>query len=360
MEAFTIDVADDVLDDLRARLRTTRFTTASAIEPWAAGTDPDHLRELVRYWSEEFDWPATQARLNSYPQFTDDGLHFVHTKSGSARAPLLLTHGWPSGFTELLPLVDLLRDDFDIVVPSLPGFLYSELPDEPLTRLAMANAFHRLMTETLGYSSYVAFGGDIGGVVSSWLAATYPDEVAGLHMIHGPFPASFDAHPLTPAEQAFFDMEAAFDAEDEGYSSIMGTRPDTIAAALIDSPAGLAAWIIDKYRAWGDSDGNLERHFDRDYLCTILTLYWVTGSIGTSFRQYYDYRHNAGRPDITVPVGVTLAHEPGMTGFPRSIAERAATDIRHYSEPQRGGHFLALEEPALAAAELRAFIAKLD
>ena len=360
MEPFTIDVSASALDDLRARLRNARFTTASAPGTWVAGTDPDYLRELVHYWAEEFDWHGAQTRLNAYPQFLAEGVHFVHTTSGTDRLPLLLTHGWPSGFTELLPLVDLLRDDFNIVVPSLPGFLYSGLPDEPLTRLAMANAFHRLMTETLGYSRYVAFGGDIGGVVSSWLAAIYPDEVAGLHMIHGPFPASFDSHPLTPAEQAFFAMEAAFDTEDEGYSSIMGTRPDTLAAALIDSPVGLAAWIIDKYRAWSDSNGNLERHFDRDYLCTILTLYWATGSIGTSFRQYYDYRHNSGRPDITVPVGVTLAHEPGMTGFPRSIAERAAIDIRHYSEPQRGGHFLALEEPALVAAELRAFIAKLD
>jgi pimeloyl-ACP methyl ester carboxylesterase len=212
------------------------------------------------------------------------------------------------------------------------------------------------MTETLGYERYFAFGGDIGGAASAWLATMHPHEVAGLHMIHGPFPADFDAHPITPEEQAFLDADEERDEWDSGYSWIMSTRPDTIAAALADSPAGLAAWIIDKYRAWSDCDGELERRFDRDTLCTILTLYWVTGSIGTSFRQYLDYPHNTPRPTITVPVAVTLSHEPPFELFPRSIAERAASDIRRYSAPGRGGHFLAFEEPQLIADELGAFM----
>jgi pimeloyl-ACP methyl ester carboxylesterase len=353
MEAFRISVADDVLDDLRARLANSRFTTPSA-GGWDAEVDPEYLRSLVTYWGTEFDWRAAEQRLNSYPQFIDHGQHFVHVRRDSGRPPVLLAHGWPSSFVEMLPLADLL--DVDVVIPSLPGFLWSELPEGPLTRAAIAEGFHRLMTETLGYERYFAFGGDIGGAASGWLATLYPQEVAGLHVIHGPFPADFDAHPITPAEQAFFDAEAARDEWDSGYSDIMSTRPDTIAAALADSPAGLAAWIIDKYRAWSDCDGDLESRWDRDTLCTVLTLYWVTESIGTSFRQYLDYPANEPRPVISVPVAVTQSHEIDMDAFPRSIAERAAGDIRQYSTPHRGGHFLALEEPQLVADELTAFM----
>lgn len=353
MAEFTIAVPSDVLADLRSRLRNTRYTSPSAAG-WEAGTDPAYLRSLLDYWAHDFDWPAAEARLNGYPQYVERGLHFVHVRRDPTRPPVLLAHGWPSSFIEMLPLAELL--DVDVVIPSLPGFLYSELPQGPATRASIAEAFHLLMTETLGYERYFAFGGDIGGVANSWLAAMHPEQLAGLHMIHGPFPADFDAEPITPEEQAFFDAEARYDELDAGYSEIMGTRPDTIAAALADSPAGLAAWIIDKYRAWSDCGGDLESRFDKDTLCTILTLYWATECIGTSFRQYRDYPHNSPRPTITVPVAVTLSHEPGMAGFVRSIAERAATDIRHYSSPGRGGHFLAFEEPALIADELGAFM----
>ncbi|HKH07600.1 MAG TPA: epoxide hydrolase [Agromyces sp.] len=353
MEAFTISVSPEVLDDLRSRLARTRFTTPSA-SGWEAGTDPAYLRSLVEYWTTEFDWRAAEARLNAYPQFRDRGQHFVHMRRDSSRPPVLLAHGWPSSFVEMLPLVDLL--DVDVVVPSLPGFLYSELPQGPLTRAAIAETFHTLMTETLGYERYFAFGGDIGGAASGWLATMYPDEVVGLHVIHGPFPADFDEPPITPEEQAFLDADEAHDESDSGYSWIMSTRPDTIAAALADSPAGLAAWIIDKYRAWSDCNGDLESRFDRDTLCTILTLYWATESIGTSFRQYLDWPQNAKRPAITVPVAVTQSCEPPFELFPRSIAERAASDLRQYSTPGRGGHFLAFEEPRLIADELGAFM----
>ncbi|RZS68379.1 pimeloyl-ACP methyl ester carboxylesterase [Agromyces ramosus] len=353
MEAFRISVPSDVVDDLRWRLARTRFTTRSA-PGWDAGTDPAYLRSFVEYWARDFDWRAAEARLNGYPQFLDRRQHFVHVRRDPSRPPVLLAHGWPSSFVEMLPLLDRL--DVDVVVPSLPGFLYSELPEGPLTRAAIAEAFHTLMTETLGYERYFAFGGDIGGAASGWLATMYPDEVAGLHVIHGPFPADFDASPITPEEQAFLDADEARDETDSGYSWIMGTRPDTIAAALADSPAGLAAWIIDKYRAWSDCHGDLESRFDRDTLCTILTLYWVTESIGTSFRQYLDWPRNAERPTINVPVAVTQTCEPPFDLFPRSIAERAASDLRRYSAPGRGGHFLAFEEPQLIADELGAFM----
>ena len=354
MEPFTILVRDDVLLDLRDRLRRTRFTTPSGTGR-DAGTDPVYLEELVRYWADEFDWRAAEARLNAYPQFLSGGQHFVHLRRNPDKPPVLLTHGWPSSFLELLPLADLL--DCDVVIPSLPGFLYSALPSEKLTRAAIAEGFHTLMS-TLGYDRYFAFGGDIGGSSVGWLATMYPDEVAGIHVIHGPFPADFDASPITPEEQAFFDAEEARDEFDSGYSDIMSTRPDTIAAALADSPAGLAAWIIDKYDAW--TDGDFRAAFDRDTLCAVLTLYWATESIGTSFRQYLDYPANGKRPMITVPVAVTQSNESDMKHFPRSIAERAASDIRQYSPPRLGGHFLALEQPQLIADEFTSFMESVE
>jgi pimeloyl-ACP methyl ester carboxylesterase len=371
---FTIDVPDDVLADLRQRLERTRFTDSSDPRPWSAGVDPSYLRKLLGYWADGFDWRAREAELNRFPQFLADvdgcRVHFVHARGdrsdgNPAPLPLILTHGWPSAFTEMLPLIGLLTeparhgadpaDAFDVVVPSLPGFLYSDVPAGPATRGRIAEMWLELMTGVLGYDRFGAFGGDIGGAVTGWLAALHPDPVSGIYLIHPPGPASFDGQPLTAEEQAFLDADEEYDKHDAGYSWMQKTRPDTIAAALVDSPAGLAAWIADKFRDWSDCDGDLESRIDRDTLLTIITLYWATGTIGSSFRTYYDYPNNGPRPDITVPVGVTKSAEPAMSVFPRSMAERACTDLRHWSEPGKGGHFMALEEPELLAEELRAF-----
>ncbi|MGH8828016.1 MAG: epoxide hydrolase family protein, partial [Jiangellaceae bacterium] len=363
-----------VLDDLRTRLTRARFTNPSGGQPWQGGVDPDYLRDLVSYWADGFDWRRREAQLNALPHYRAmiDGryVHFLHVPcrrpaGAEARLPVILNHGWPSCFVEMLPLVDRLidpgrygsdpADAFDVVVPSMPGFLYSDLTAGPATRAAFATTLHALMTDVLGYQRYGAFGGDIGGATVAWMAALHPEHVAGIHMIHPPVPGSFDAAPLSPEEQAFIEAEERYDETDGGYSAIMGTRPDTIAAALVDSPAGLAAWIIDKFRDWSDCDGDVESRFDRDTLLTIATLYWVTGTIGTSFRQYLDYAHNAPRPDITVPAAFTVSTEPPLVDFPQSIAERACRDIWHWSTPGRGGHFMPLEEPALLAGEMRQF-----
>jgi len=373
---FRIAVPDAVLDDLRSRLARSRFAAGSGSRPWQGGTDPGYLRGLVTYWGAGFDWRAREEELNALPQYramiAGRAVHFVHipaARPAAAPLPLILAHGWPSSFVEMLPLADRLANPgrygndparaFDVVVPSLPGFLYSELPERPLTRAVLAETLHTLMTGILGYRRYGAFGGDIGAVTTGWMGALYPDQVVGIHTIHPPFPASFDARPLTPAEEAFIAAEEEYDRTDGGYSAIMGTRPDTIAAALADSPAGLAAWITDKFRDWSDCNGDLDNRFDRDTLLTAITLYWVTGSIGSSFRTYFDAGHNTARPDITVPTACTLSTEPVMAGFPRELAERACTNIQAWSEPGRGGHFMPLEEPDLLAAELTAFFTSL-
>ncbi|PQZ58253.1 MULTISPECIES: epoxide hydrolase family protein [unclassified Microbacterium] len=366
---FRIRASDDALEELRDRVSRARFVAPSDATTWSAGVDPPYLQQLATYWAAEFDWRSVEAAIDEYPQFlaeTDgDTLHFVHIRAAapsSKRLPVVLLHGWPSTFVEMLPLADRIahperfgRDPAtarDVVIPSLPGFLFSSLPSSPLTRQGMAHAIDRLMTEDLGYSRYCAFGGDVGGTVTAWLGADHPKSVAAIHMIHPPFPASFDVPPLTAEEETFLAAEEAYDETDGGYSAIMITRPDTIAAALIDSPIGLVAWLADKYRDWSDCDGDIERRFRRDDVLTAATLYWITGSIGTSMRQYYDYDHNPDRPMIEVPAGFTLSHEPSMAGFPRSIAERACSRIVQWNEPQRGGHFMPHEEPDLLAADL--------
>jgi pimeloyl-ACP methyl ester carboxylesterase len=366
IEPFRIAVPDDVLEDLRCRLDRTRFAAAaSGGDGWAAGTDPGYLRELMKYWSDGFNWRAAEATLNELPHHVAMAggrrVHFVWLRSGKPGAlPLVMTHGWPGSFLEMLPAAQLLADEFDVVVPSLPGFLFSEPAAGLFTRHGVAGIWHELMTQVLGYSRFGAYGSDIGGGVTTWLGALFPGEVAGVHLATSVVGGDLENPPLTAEEQGFLRRRDAYDAQDGGYSEIMCTRPDTIAAALLDSPAGLAAWIVDKYRAWSDCDGDLERRWDKDTILTVLTMYWATASIGTSFRQYYDYiPHNRPLPVIDVPAAVTLSCEPAFAGFPRSLAERMFSDLRHWNTPGRGGHFIAHEEPQLIANELRGFFRSL-
>jgi pimeloyl-ACP methyl ester carboxylesterase len=363
-EPFTIHVADDVLDDLRERLRRTRFTSASDSVYWAAGVDPGYLRSLVGYWAEEFDWRAAEARLNAYPQFLADvdgtTLHYVHLRRPRVAGEpeplaLVLSHGWPSSFVEMLRISELLTD-FDLVIPSLPGYGFSSLPPSGrFTRRGVAELWHKLMTGTLGYSRYGAVGGDIGGGVTQWLGALFPEQVVGIHVTSALIGAAVAAEAVGE-EREFLDRLAAYDVDDQGYSEIMSTRPDTVAAALSDSPAGLVAWIADKYRDWSDCDGDVEKRWDKDTLLTVATLYWVTDTIGTSFRQYYDYeRLNVPVPEIRAPGAITLSNEPGLVGYPRSLAERQFRELVLWHVPERGGHFMAHEEPAQLAVDVQAF-----
>jgi pimeloyl-ACP methyl ester carboxylesterase len=378
IRAFEIHVPQEALTDLRGRLEHARFTRASEDEFWEAGVDPSYLQGLVAYWANGFDWRRVERALNAYPHYIADvagrRVHFVHLRSArkespSGAVPLIMTHGWPSCFVEMLPVAErltrsavsggLLDGGFDVVVPSLPGFLFSDLPQGPFTRRGVAAIWHELMTQVLGYPRFGAFGGDIGGGVTQWLGALYPQDVTGVHITSAVVTTDFSESPPTPEEQAFLDARDAYDAGDQGYSEIMSTRPDTIAAALADSPAGLLAWIIDKYRDWSDCGGDLETRWDRDTLLTVATLYWATQSIGSSFRQYYNYELNDPIPQINVPAAVTLSHEPAYDAYPRSLAERVFADLRHWSTPRRGGHFMPHEEPDQVAEELRTFFSRL-
>ncbi|WP_433659160.1 epoxide hydrolase family protein [Nocardia sp. CA-128927] len=354
---FAIDVAQSVLDDLDDRLRRTRLPAAAPGQPWSAGTDPAYLGELIEYWRNDFDWRAAERRLNAHPQFLIDiagtPIHFVHVRGdGDDRVPLILTHGWPSTFAEMLPLVPLLADGFDLVIPDLPGFGYSGPLTGPTTEAAIADLWAALMSQ-LGYHRFGAGGGDIGSGVSTWLGARYPDRVIGIHTHHIKFPPASRRVGLSTAEQAFVAQLATKGADDYGYGIIQATRPDTLAAGLTDSPSGLAAWIIEKFQRWSDCAGEIERRFSKDDLLTTVMLYWVTGSIGTSFRPYRDDDLGPELPMVDVPVGVTMSVEDA--GLPREFAERVYSDIRHWREPTVGGHFFAQEEPELLAADLRLF-----
>jgi pimeloyl-ACP methyl ester carboxylesterase len=367
---FSIDIPDDALVDLRERLARTRLPQPTAGEPWSTGVDYGYLAELARYWQEEFDWRAREKALNAFPQYTAeiDGcrVHFLHLRAarrsggpgGPAPVPLLLSHGWPSAFTEFLKLAPLLADDFDLVIPSTPGFVFSEPLRGPHTRAAIADVWAKLMTE-LGYERFGAYGGDIGADITNWLAIRHPERLLGIHLLHPKMPSVGPGDPpLDAEEQAFMDSLKKFDESDYGYSAMQETRPDTVAAALNDSPVGLAAWILDKVRAWADHDGDLESRFSRDDLLTLVTLYWFTGCVGSSFRTYFDYHYNEPRPVIGVPLAATLGIEDRE--YPRQMADRSYTDVRRWRTATVGGHFLPLEEPELLAGELRAFFGEVS
>jgi pimeloyl-ACP methyl ester carboxylesterase len=372
LEPFTIQVPAGVLDDLRSRLARTRWPDPLPCPAWAVGADIGYLKELVAYWAGPFDWRAQQRHLNSFAQFTVDidgqRVHFVHERGrGPDPFPLVLTHGWPSSFAELLKLAPLLtdpaahggdgRDSFDVVIPSLPGFAFSAPPAAPGTATAWnwAGLWARLMTDTLGYRRFGAQGQDIGAAVSIALAAGHPDVVAGIHL---PGVVAFPpaGQPVSGEGRAFLDRQQRWRDAEGGYAHLQATRPQTLACALADSPAGLAAWIAEKFRAWSDCDGDVERRFSKDELLTTITLYWVTGTIGSSFLFYHDSQHDPRpRPRrVKVPVGVALFPKENPVTGPREWAE-ASYNITRWTQMPRGGHFPAAEEPDLLAGELREF-----
>lgn len=373
---FQIDIPQPVLDDLHRRLELTRWPDAIPGSGWDYGVDPAYLQELVRYWRDDFDWRAQERLLNDFAQYRAVigglGIHFIHEPGkGPDPIPLLITHGWPSSVSEMLKLIRRLTDpasfggdaadSFTVIVPSVPGFGFSDIPlARGMSRSKVAELWAELM-RGLGYARYGAHCNDIGSVITAFLALDHPQELIGMHtlMPNFPMPAfSQDEPPMSAAERAFLDYLAEWDKEEGGYNLIQETRPQTLGYALNDSPVGLAAWILDKWWSWGALGGNLEEHFSRDELLTNITIYWVTQTANSAGRSYYERAHT-DRPfpsgeKITVPVGAALTLEPGQRG-PREWAARTYVDIRRWTEWPLGGHFMALEQPDLLAEDIRAF-----
>lgn len=357
MEPFTLHVHDGVLLDLRERLERTRFATPTPGTEGGAGISPRYLRGLVEYWINNFDWRGVEDRINSYPQVVADvdevRMHAVYRRSERQDAPtLLVLHGWPYSFVEMLPLVDALPEA-TVIVPSLPGFAFSTIPsDYVATSQAMADTIHRLVTEVLGHDRYLLYGEDVGAPVSHWLAAARREAVRGIHDTHAVFAPRSDLR--TDEERDFYRW---FDAQWDGamgYAGPGSARHDTIAASLSDSPAGLAAWIVEKFRDWSDCGGDVERRFSKDALLTTVTLYWLTDTFVSSYRPHQSGFSGPSTPVIEVPA--TVAVQRHEHRYPRSFAERAYGDLRDFSIMPRGGHFTAAEEPEFVAESLRKLI----
>ncbi len=374
-----LDVPEADLDDLRARLRGTRWATPWPVSPWQAGTDGDELRRLVDKWASGYDWREHEAAINALPSRVADlgetSVHYLRfdAEHGEGRAPgddralpVLLANGWPSSFLELTALADRLSspssyggrpdDAFTVIVPSLPGFGLS--PQRPSLGGAphTHDIWHLLMHDELGFDRYGVHGSDIGAGDASRLARAHPEAVVGLHLLDTADPPAYDPATLTDDELAFLDTQAAWRAAEGGYAHQQGTRPLTLAQALSDSPSGLLAWILEKYRAWSDCGGDVSARFSDDFLLTQASLYWFTGAISTSFRPYFERNNKLVPPVERVVVPTALALFPAdIAGRqPRSWVERTY-NLTRYTRMPRGGHFAAHEEPELLADDITAF-----
>lgn len=372
---FQLSVPESVLNDLRQRLRRTRLPDEPPLAPWSTGTSVAYLKQLLDYWRAGFNWREQEAKLNAFRQFTVPlagiDLHFLYEEGkGPKPMPLLLSHGWPGSVIEFCKLLPMLTDParfggdpsdaFTVVAPSLPGYVFSFKPGQKRFSIEdIAEVFAALMVDVLGYSRFGAQGGDWGAFITSRLGFAFPELLIGIHLnfLAVQRDPKRVANP-TPEEKLFLEQLNHFLREETGYQWIQGTKPTTLAFGLTDSPAGLAAWLVEKFRTWTDCAGDPETALTRDEMLTNITLYWVTGAIGSSFWPYYARMHGPW----PIPKGSTVDVPTGYVEFPkeilrppRSVAERMYTDIRRWTVMPKGGHFAALEQPAALAEEIRAF-----
>jgi epoxide hydrolase len=377
VEPFRIDVPEAELDDLRARLNAAGWPERETVEDWSQGVPLEYMKELCAYWADGYDWRATEARLNALPQFRTElqglGIHFVHVRSPHPEAlPLVMTHGWPGSIVEFLKVIGPLTepsahgghsgDAFHVVCPSLPGYGFSDKPQRPgwgVERIAAA--WVELMAR-LGYERYGAQGSDWGTSISASIGQQDPEHVAGIHLtppLAPPDPATLD--DLTDAERAALASLEHAAEWDSGYSTEHATRPQTIGYALADSPVALCAWIVEKFWAWTDCDGHPENALTRDELLDNLMLYWLPRTGASSARLYWESIRRVNEL-IAGSVQDVVAVPTGCSIFPKELqrpsrrwAERRFSDIRHWNELDRGGHFAAFEQPELFVGELRSF-----
>ena len=373
IKPFSADISEDILDDLKTRISNARFTDEITDSDWIYGTNQSFLKELCHYWLNSFDWRKVEAEINSFPNFIAniDGyeIHFIHVKGkGENCIPLLITHGWPGSFIEMIKLIPLLTDDkdlsFDLVIPSIIGFGYSSASKvDGCNSEFVADVWQKLMLE-LGYKQFGAQGGDIGSGISTWLSLKYPDNVIGMHLnyISSSYkPYLKEGEELTSEVLEFQKFVQIWSSKEGAYSNIQSTKPQTLAYGLNDSPIGLCAWIIEKFNAWSDNDGNIYNVFSKDELLANVTLYWITQSIHSSIRMYSENSKlplEFGENDfIKVPVGFAKFPKELPTP-PRSYIEKSF-NITHWAEMPFGGHFAAMEQPKLLADDIKKFFKSL-
>jgi microsomal epoxide hydrolase len=361
---FRLQVPDAALADLKERLARTRWPDEPPLDPWSTGASLPWLKDLIQYWKDGFDWRAWEAKLNALPQFTAPvkgiDLHFIHAPGkGPDPMPLLLSHGWPGSVFEFLKIIPLLQENFTMIAPSLPGYGLSFKPGQKrFGSEDMAEAFAELMTDVLGYKRFGAQGGDWGASISSVLGYRYPERLSGIHLNLLVVRRELNFPAEDPERQKYKQQLSNFLKEESGYQAIQGTKPQTLAYGLSDSPVGLAAWVVEKFRTWSDCDGKPENAISRDEMLANISLYWFTGAIGSSFWPYYARLHG-GWP---IPQGKTIDVPMGYAEFPkeiltppRSLAEKTYTNIRRWSVMPKGGHFAALEQPEALAREVTEF-----
>jgi pimeloyl-ACP methyl ester carboxylesterase len=371
---FTISVPEAVLADVRARLAATRLPPVIGDDDWKDGTAPGYLRELIGYWRDRFDWRTQEAALNRFAHFHEDvdgtTIHFIHERcKGPAPLPILLLHGYPDSFHRFIKLIPLLTDTFDVIVPSLPGYGFSAPRTQVGGTFGFGDVMHKLMTETLGYSRYCVHGGDWGSVITELLARSHAAHIIGIHLTDVPFFHIFNKpDDLSAAEKKFFAGNEKWQREEGAYTMIQGTRPRTAGPGLNDSPAGLAAWIVEKFQRWSDCHGDIETRFTKDELLTNIMIYWATQTIETSFQPYRDFMKAGAARWTTEAVKGWVGSDKTPAAFarfpadishpPREWAERFF-NVQRWTEMSAGGHFAAFEEPQMLADDIRAFFKSL-
>ena len=376
VEQFKIDISDSVIEDLKARLSRTRWPDEIPDTGWDYGSNLEYVKELVEYWRTTFDWRAQEDLINSFSHFKTEvdglGIHFIHQKGkGPNPMPLVVTHGWPGTFFEMHKIIPLLSDpgshggnpddSFDVVVPSMPGYGFSSHTNKRgLDVLSIGDLWAKLMSENLGYKQFGAQGGDWGASVTAQLGFAHGDKVTGIHSTSVTRPTPYmgsGSRALSDAERELLQKRADWQAAEGGYSHIQGTKPQTLSYGLNDSPAGLAAWIIEKYRTWSDCGGDVEKRFTKDELLTTITIYWVTQSIGSSTKLYYETLRKPWDlkegEKIEVPCGIAV-FPAEISVPPREWAERSY-NVQQWTGMPAGGHFAALEEPDRLVEDVRNF-----
>lgn len=376
MQRFEIAVSDERLRRIRDRVRDYEWFEMPEGGGWAFGANLDYMKELCAYWLDRYDWRAREAALNRLPNFIAevDGLpiHFLHEKGSSPNPrPLMLIHGWPGSFYEFAHMIEPLahperfggreEDSFDVVVPSLPGYAFSGKPKRPLGPRGIAPYLAKLMTEILGYERYIAQGGDWGSSIAAWLAYDHGPACAAIHLnMYGLHAA--DARPETPEEKDWAQRFTKMFRHESGYFHVQSTKPQSLAYAMMDSPVGVAAWLVEKFNTWSDTRGDdIESRYTKDQLLTNIMLYLVTRSFNTAswpYRGLFDERPGG----FAIPAGERIAAPTGVANFPkdftgwppRSLAEKTY-NVVHWTDMPRGGHFAAMEEPDLFVEDVRAF-----
>ncbi len=378
IKPFKVEISNEILQNINSKVKNYQWHEMPDDGGWDYGTNLDYMKEFAEYWSSKFDWKKTEEKINKFRNFKTniDGIdiHFIHEKgSGSNPKPLLLNHGWPGSIVEFLDIIDELahpenyggnmQDGFDVIVPSLPGYGFSGRPSRPIGPRKMASIFNSLMTNSLGYEKYISQGGDFGGTICTWLAYDFPESLLGIHIN-----ILITRHPDGPQTKEEIEWQERFKVEqriEDGYRTQQSTKPQTLSYAMMDSPVGVAAWMIEKMRGWSDiKDGNIESVYSKDILLSNIMLYLVTKTFNTSTWIYYGRREEGGRSlpkdhlPLKVPTAIAKFPKEYLEWAPRSYVERIY-NVKQWTNMPAGGHFAALEKPDLLIKDIREFGKKL-